>query len=690
MGEASRYLKIRVWAPLVFGWAPARSRDRTTRPRAVGRASRGGDRRHRPSGRPARPPVWFQSPGAPHLLSMAEVLPLLVFDGACAFCRRWVARWEQRTRGRVRALPFQSLPLRRLGLRRRALTQAVALLEPDGRRFEGAEAVFRALLHSPEAPVRWGARAGLLPGVLQTSRRLYRVVARYRMRSARLDKLLFGRDPTVSRHRGVRTLYLRGLGGVFLMAFTSLVPQLRGLWGERGLRPANETLALSDRPMSSPGERIRRMPTLFWFTGADAQTLHRAARCGQVAGLLLLLNVAPFGALATATALYLSFLGIGREFLSFQWDALLVESGVHALLLAPWGLFPGVGQREPAGLAVLAQRLLLFRLNFGSGIGKLQSHDPTWRDGTALVSHHETTPLPTAPGWYAHQLPRWAHKASTRGTLAAELLLPFLSFGPRRLRHLSFLGLNGLQAAIALTGNYGFFNPLSSLLTLWALDDASLGRAAPSALARRPDRPRSTPRELLANAAALPLVALSLYEIAGRFGRASRPLERLAHHARPWMLGSRYALFTSMTGTRPEVEVEGSVDGVHWKPYPFRYKAGRLDVRPRWVAPHMPRLDWQMWFAALGRPPSWFVVFLERLLDGSPEVLSLLADSPFPDGPPRYVRATVYRYRMTSFVERREGARWWKRERLGLYVPPLEHGNRGLQLAREATVLEEV
>src|SRR5690606_19717116 len=396
-----------------------------------------------------------------------------------------------------------------------------------------------------------------------------------RMRSARLDKVLFGRDPTVSRHRGVRTLYLRGLGGVYLLAFTSLVPQIRGLWGSRGIQPAPQTLELSGRSLPSIGERIQSKPTLFWFTGADEQTLRRAARGGQVAGLLLLLNVAPLPALAAATVLYLSFLGIGRGFLAFQWDALLVESGLHALLIAPWGLLPGVGRREPAGLALLAQRLLLFRLNFGSGIGKLQSHDPTWRNGTALVSHHETTPLPTAAGWYAHQLPLWAHRAFTRGTVAAELFLPFLSFGPRRLRRLSFVGLNALQAGIGLTGNYGYFNVLSALLTLWALDDASLGRAAPAALARRPARPRSTPGELLANAAALPLVALSLYEIASRFDRAPRTLERLAHHGRPWMLGSRYALFTSMTLTRPEVEVEGSADGVHWTPYRFRYKAGR-------------------------------------------------------------------------------------------------------------------
>src|SRR5690606_14155763 len=145
---------------------------------------------------------------------------------------------------------------------------------------------------------------------------------------------------------------------------------------------------------------------------------------------------------------------------------------------------------------------------------KLQSGDPSWRDGSALATHHETTPLPTPLGWYAHQLPPALHGASTRAALGLELGAPFLACGPRRVRTLGFGLLNGLQLGIAATGNYGFFNLASSVLSLWALDDAQLGRRTPPTNALRP---RSHVRELLANVAAVPLVLLSLQELFARF-----------------------------------------------------------------------------------------------------------------------------------------------------------------------------
>src|SRR5690606_34163552 len=116
-------------------------------------------------------------------------------------------------------------------------------------------------------------------------------------------------------------------------------------------------------------------------------------------------------------------------------------------------------------------------------------------------------------------------------------------------------------------------------------------------------------------------------------------------------------------------EIEGSMDGVEWRVYPFRYKMGALDRRPGFVAPHMPRLDWQMWFAALGRDgrrQRWFVAFLKRLLEGSPAVLGLLEANPFPGGPPKYIRATLYDYR---FSPRDEKVRWWVRTETGPFFP---------------------
>ncbi len=141
----------------------------------------------------------------------------------------------------------------------------------------------------------------------------------------------------------------------------------------------------------------------------------------------------------------------------------------------------------------------------------------------------------------------------------------------------------------------------------------------------------------------------------------------------PFRTFSGYGLFAVMTTERREIIVEGSDDGVNWLPYEFKYKPGDVNRRPAFVAPHQPRLDWQMWFAALGdyRQNPWFVNFCLRLLQGSPEVLALLEKDPFPNHPPRYLRAELYDYRFTSFAGRRATGAWWKREPLGEYLPAI-------------------
>jgi predicted DCC family thiol-disulfide oxidoreductase YuxK len=617
----------------------------------------------------------------------ALVAPVLVFDGACAFCRRWVGRWDARTQGRVRFAPLQRLPLWALGVRRAEARKAVHLVE-WGRVSRGAEAVFRTLLRAPEPEVRWRARLGLLPGVRHAAGLVYAGVARHRLRAARLDRALFGRSLLPPTTRGVSWLVLRGLGGVFLLSFTSLGRQVRGLYGERGVLPVGELLA-QGRAQLGARERWRSYPSLFWLTGGSDRALVGAARAGQGLSLLLLANVAPQPALLGLWALHLSFVSVGRAFLGFQWDSLLLEAALHALAVAPPGLRPGAGRSDLTGPQRLAQRLLLFRLYLGSGLGKWQSGDATWRDLTAMAYHHETTPLPTALGWHAHQLPLPVHKALTAATLALELGPPFLLFGPRRARQAAFAAFSAVQGGIALTGNYGFFNLLSGVLGLWALDDSTLreGRVLPRLLpagVAGAGAPRSPARTLWGMAVAAPLLALSAHEALGRFGVEVPGVGRLRGALRPLRSSNSYALFSVMTTERPEIAVEGSADGRHWRPYRFRAKPDLLEGRPRWVQPHMPRLDWQMWFAALGSPSSWFLAFLERLLQGSPEVLGLLGANPFPDAPPRYVRAVSYRYSMTGREERRGTGRWWRRERLGLYVPPLALDERGrVRVARE-------
>ena len=491
----------------------------------------------------------------------------------------------------------------------------------------------------------------------------YRRLARRRALAQRVDRWL-GFPIRSSRTAVVRWLYLRGLGLVYLVAFTSLRSQVLGLYGSRGITPVRDLLDRARRELGR--ERYRVVPSVLWIDASD-ETLVRLCRTGQLLSLALVLNVAPRIAAALLWAVYLSFVSVGGAFLAFQWDALLLESGLLGIVVAPGGLRPRLG-REPAWPSVCMMRWLAFRLSFESGIAKLRSGDPTWRSLSACLYHYETQPLPTPLGWYAHQLPRQAQRMSTLIVLAGECLVPLFAFGPRRVRRLSFWLLSALQAAIAATGNYGFFNMLTFVNELWLLDDEALA-ALPMAVV--PAR-ASVARQLAAGLVALPIFAVSGSRLVSRLGgpRPPQPLRRVARALGRIQAVNPYGLFSVMTTRRPEIALEGSDDGLTWKEYAFRYKPGDVRRAPRWVAPYHPRLDWQMWFAALEAPPPWFLGLLARLLEGAPDVLGLLDDAPWPaERPPRYVRAVLYEYTMADLATHRETGAWWHRERIGLYFP---------------------
>ena len=312
---------------------------------------------------------------------------------------------------------------------------------------------------------------------------------------------------------------------------------------------------------------------------------------------------------------------------------------------------------------------------------KLSSGDPSWRNLTALSFHYQTQPLPTWLAWYANQWPLWFQKASCVLMFAVELIVPFLIFAPRRLRFLGGSALLGLQILILLTGNYAFFNLLTLALCLLLFDDSALGMVLPKALVERlsrPHEPRKRPHWHRATAwvAAIIFVPLSLAQVDLSMGAplaVPHPLESADEWLLPLRTINGYGLFAVMTTERREIIVEGSDDGVTWLPYEFKYKPGELNRHPTFVAPHQPRLDWQMWFAALGnyRHHPWFVAFCIRLLQGKPEVLALLRNNPFLDHAPRFVRAELYDYDFTESAERRTSGAWWRRERVGEYLPTI-------------------
>lgn len=475
-----------------------------------------------------------------------------------------------------------------------------------------------------------------------------------------------------------RSIFLRGLGLLYLVAFLSLEWQVVGLFGEHGLRPA---AAFLERIRASLGGMdLAQVPTLFWFGAGDA-VLRAMCWVGAAFSLLLIGGMLPLPSLIACWLLYLSFVGVGAPFLNYQWDALLLETGFLAIFWAPiTARLASPRATAPSPIIRWLVLWLLFRLMFFSGWVKLASGDPAWWDLTALEYHYETQPLPTWTAWYMHQLPAWFQKLSVAGTFVVELVIPFFVFLGRRARAIAAAAFVGLQVFIGATGNYGFFNLLSALLCVPLLDDEQLFALVPRALRSRVTQTSLAPdvrRVLLHGLVAVLLLALtvpmSLAQLTG-VRTLVGPFEGLVRLARPFHLTSRYGLFAVMTTTRPEVIIEGSNDGVTWTPYVFRWKPGRRSRRPTFVEPDMPRLDWQMWFDGLHieravqtGSRAFNVVtpsVVERLREGSPAVLALLGPNPFPDAPPRFVRWRLYDYRFTDDAQRDATGNWWQRKLL--------------------------
>ena len=478
-----------------------------------------------------------------------------------------------------------------------------------------------------------------------------------------------------------RRLFLRLLGAVYFVAFASLAVQITGLVGERGVMPAAPFLDWAHSIYGAGAYRL--LPTVFWL-GAGDTALTLVAWAGAVLSLLLVFGVAPLATLALLWLLYLSLSVVGQDFLSFQWDALLLETGLLAILWAPATRLLGRDERAPSELARFLIVFLLFKLMFLSGATKLLSGDPTWRHLTALDYHFETQPLPPWTAWYAHHLPGVVHRALTLCTLVGELVLPWLLLVPARFRTVRIgaaAAIILLQVGIEATGNFGFFNLLAIVLCVAALDDGALARLR----LRRPAtelQPESRRRVVFLRVVAPVLLLLSglsfVREVAYTIpdGGGMRLLPGWGQRVLIWVAPFRsingYGLFRVMTTERPELVLEGSSDGTTWKAYDFRYKPGDVNRRPGFVAPFHPRLDWQLWFAALSPMDSyeWLGTLGERLRAGTPEVLGLLRRNPFAGAPPRFVRAVLYDYRFSTAAERRRTGAWWVRELRGTI--PLE------------------
>lgn len=499
-----------------------------------------------------------------------------------------------------------------------------------------------------------------------------------------------------------RWLFLRALGLIYFSAFFSLVFQIRGLIGTDGILLAGPYL---EQVAQSLGhlQRFWCAPTLLWFS-SSSQMLMALCWIGMVASVLLVANVWPRGMLVICFACFLSFISAAQDFSSYQSDGMLLEAGIICLFFVPPGFRPGLGSGHPPSRASL---FLLqwewFRIYFESGAVKLLSHDPQWRNFTAMDEYYQNGPLPTWIGWYAQHLPHWFHAGSVVATFVLELGIVWMLFLPRRWRIVCFFIATIWQIGVIATANYAFLNYIVLALGVLLLDDKFLRSILPARwrvnLAAMSETPPETERNLASAAPpattrlrqhwkaiklAISAVLLTWIfyattaELIWMFVRVPLPTSPVVA-LEPFRVANQYGLFAVMTRGRYEIEFQGSDDGVNWTPYPFRYKPQALNQAPRIYAPYQPRFDWNLWFASLG---SWREYPLvtnteERLLTNDKDVLALFAGNPFPNKPPLQVRAVLWQYWFTSVAEKRATGNWWRRQLLGSYAPTLQRTPEG-------------
>jgi lipase maturation factor 1 len=501
-------------------------------------------------------------------------------------------------------------------------------------------------------------------------------------------------------HLWARWIVLRALGLIYFSAFYSLLFQIKGLIGPDGILPAGDYLQAVSGAIHA--ERFWFAPTLFWF-GSSNHALMLVCWAGLIASLLVVLNVWPRATLVVCLVCFLSFVSAAQDFSGYQSDGMLMEAGFIALFFTPGGFWPGLGRTSaPTRFSRFMLQWEWFRIYFESGVGKWLSHDPSWRNYTAMDNYYQNGPLPTWIGWYVQHLPHWFHAFAVGYTFAAELFLVWMMFLPRRFRIACFFILTPFQISIILTANYAFLNYIVLALGFLLLDDRFIEWIVPQRIReiveRKPEQttiatvaapPESDAARLWRKLRPIGIVISALClgvifyattaQLIWKFEPGLPLPEWPVQKLEPFRIANRYGLFERMTPARYEIEFQGSRDGKTWTAYPFRYKPQDPDKAPGIYAPYQPRFDWNLWFASLG---SWreshFVVWTEeRLLKNNPDVLALFAGNPFADSPPQAVRAVIYQYWFTDLKTKREKGMWWRRELLGAYAPGLERGPDG-------------
>ena len=463
-----------------------------------------------------------------------------------------------------------------------------------------------------------------------------------------------------------RQVLQRGTAVIYLIAFVAAARQCRALIGERGLLPVPRFLARTS---------FRSAPSIFHWHYSDRLLAGvcwtgAAVSAALVAGAGDLVPVwAAMAAWLLLWVLYLSIVNVGQAWYAFGWESLLLEAGFLVIFL-------GNDHIAPPVLVIWLVRWLLFRVEFGAGLIKLRG-DPCWRNLTCLYYHHETQPMPGPLSWFFHHLPKPLHRIEVAGNHFAQLVVPFALFAPQPVASIAGLIVIATQLWLVASGNFAWLNWLTIVLAAGAISDSTVDSTVAGVLPM-PTAPDFADPPLWFVVAVIGFTALvavlSVWPVGNLIGRR----QRMNAAYNRYHLVNSYGAFGTVGRTRDEVVIEGTADdtlGEHtvWREYEFKAKPGDVHRLPRQFAPYHLRLDWLMWFAAIspGYAQPWLGELMRKLLHNDADTLKLLRRNAFPDHPPRYLRARLYRYRFSTWQELRADHVWWHRTLLGEYVAPV-------------------
>jgi hypothetical protein len=467
----------------------------------------------------------------------------------------------------------------------------------------------------------------------------------------------FGLDP--SGYTLAIDLLVRAIGLLYIIVYIPFLYDIRGLIGKDGILPLSEYLPIIKERLGN--KRFYYLPTLFWINSSD-RALLGIVWFGMLLGFLLMLGICPPLILFMLYLVHLSLTSAGQDFMHFGWETFLMEITQGAFLIVATLPYNTIGW--------IGLNFLLFRFHFQAGYSKILSQDPNWKNLTAISYHYLTQPLPNTISWYFHKLPLWFHKLSVGIMFYGEMLIPFAIFSPPEVRLFVFTQLVGLQLTIWFTGNLSYLNHMTIICCIILVHnkflEPFLGAAAPMG------DPSPWLWQGFITVLASGWLALEVINFVHMiFPR--HIFNRILSFFYPLHMAYPHGIFAVMTTKRYEIIIEGSNDGQNWREYQFFYKPGDIAWRPRRISPYQPRLDWQAWFLPFRsfNTQLWFQQFLTKLLQGSYRVTKLLKYNPFPDSPPRFIRALVYDYEFTTSKEREETGHWWKRRLLGSFSPTM-------------------